>query len=153
MSVPEVAFRPTLNICNPYNSVSYKKKSLVCCCCRLFSSPLSPAMPCLIVRSLHNSNVLLLITQHTTNIGSLTIPPSKTWNFSFFLIFFFLDLLLYPLITQSLFQYPISEPFLNVDYSVCSIFTLLPTSNPNPPNLSHLKKKKKVEKKKRNHTS
>lgn len=35
------------------------------------------AMPCLIVRSLHNSNVLLLITQHTTNIGSLTIPPSK----------------------------------------------------------------------------
>lgn len=64
------------------------------------SSPNTPAMPCSIVRSLHNSNVFL-ITQHNEHwISNYTTPKT----------FYPPDLLTCPLKTHSLSQYPIQSP-------------------------------------------
>lgn len=102
VSLPQGVFHPTLNIWIPWIHFNIKI-CLVCCCRRPLFPPKPPAKPCLIVRSLHNSNILSLITQHTTNIGSLTIPPSFIFSRS--------------LRTSSgnpiPFQIPHSEPFLS----------------------------------------
>lgn len=82
-SLSKVEFHPTSSHLRSLDCISIQKIRLVCC--SFPTPPPTPPHPSkktssyarLIVRSLHNLKEFSLITQHTTNIGSLTIPPSK----------------------------------------------------------------------------